>query len=100
MLNFDLQVRFSKKFYFLIKILCFISFSSAISAHHVLGRPAYSLNEDSNTPPSMQVEPQIRAYYLTYMVLPAFRKPRDHARINNSASRIANTNTIASKISF
>jgi len=100
MFNFDLQVRFSKKFYFLIKILCFICFSSAISAHHVLGRPAYSLNEDSNTPPSMQVETQIGAYYLTYMVFPAFPKPGENGRINIYASRIDNGNTLESKMSF
>ena len=29
------------------------------AAHHVLGRPAYSLSEDSNTPPSTQAELQI-----------------------------------------
>lgn len=44
-------------------------------AHHVLGRPAYSLNEDSNTPPSMQVETQIGDYLVNMMVFPAFPKP-------------------------
>ena len=29
------------------------------AAHHVLGRPAYSLNKNSNTPPGMQAGIQI-----------------------------------------
>ena len=29
-----------------------LSSLDAAVAHHVLGRPAYSLNEDSNTPPA------------------------------------------------
>ncbi len=45
-------------------------------AHHVLGRPNYSLNEDSNTPPSMQGEVQIGDYFVTYMAFPAFPRPR------------------------
>lgn len=51
-------------------------------AHHVLGRPAYSLSEDSNTPPSMQVETQIGDYYVTYMVYPAFPEPGKQGRLN------------------
>ncbi|VAW76284.1 FIG00921845: hypothetical protein [hydrothermal vent metagenome] len=51
-------------------------------AHHVLGRPSYSLNESSNTPPSMQVETRIGKYYVTYMVFPAFPKPKQQGRIN------------------
>lgn len=71
-----------------------------VSAHHVLGRPAYSLNEDSNTPPSMQVETQIGDYYLTYMVFPAFPKPGENGRINVYASRIDNGDTFAGEMSF
>lgn len=56
--------------------------SQLVLAHHVLGRPAYSLNEDSNTPPSMQVETQIGNYFVTYMVYPAFPKPGEAGRIN------------------
>lgn len=61
-------------------ILGLVSFS--VSAHHVLGRPAYSLSEDSNTPPSMQVETQIGDYYVTYMVYPAFPEPGKQGRLN------------------
>jgi hypothetical protein len=59
-------------------------------AHHVLGRPSYSLNEDSTTPPSMQVETQIGEYYITYMVFPAFPSPNQPGRVNLYASRIDN----------
>jgi|TARA_B100001964_G_scaffold233163_1_gene290029 hypothetical protein len=52
------------------------------SAHHVLGRPSYGLNEDSNTPPGIQGESQIGDYYITYMVYPAFPKPKEPGRIN------------------
>jgi len=70
------------------------------TAHHVLGRPAYSLNEDSNTPPSMQVETQIGDYYLTYMVFPAFPKPGENGRVNVYASRIDNGDTFQGDMTF
>ncbi len=57
-------------------------------AHHVLGRPAYSLSEDSNTPPSMQVETQIGDYFVTYMAFPAFPRAQEPGRVNLYASRI------------
>ncbi|NQV57068.1 MAG: hypothetical protein HQ503_14505 [Rhodospirillales bacterium] len=56
--------------------------AAGASAHHVLGRPAYSLNEDSNTPPAMQGESQIGDYFVTYMIYPAFPKPGEPGRIN------------------
>lgn len=59
-----------------------------VSAHHVLGRPSYSLSEDSNTPPAMQVETQIGEYFVTYMVYPAFPQPGAAGRINLYATRI------------
>jgi hypothetical protein len=52
------------------------------AAHHVLGRPASSLNEDSNTPSSLQGDAHIGDYTLTYMVFPAFPKPGAAGRIN------------------
>ena len=58
------------------------------AAHHVLGRPAYSLNEDSNTPPGTQYEVQIGDYVVTYMAYPAFPRPGTPGRINLYASRI------------
>ncbi|MCW9012364.1 MAG: hypothetical protein OQL06_01175 [Gammaproteobacteria bacterium] len=79
-------------------ILAIISTESI--AHHVLGRPAYSLNEDSNTPPSMQVETQIGDYFITYMVFPAFPKPGENGRVNVYASRIDNGDSFAGEMSF
>lgn len=69
-------------------------------AHHVLGRPAYSLSEESNTPPSMQVETQIGKYYVTYMAFPAFPKPNEAGRVNLVASRIDNGAPFTGKVTF
>jgi len=69
-------------------------------AHHVLGRPAYSLSEESNTPPSMQVETQIGKYYVTYMAFPAFPKPNEAGRVNLVASRIADGAPFIGKVTF
>jgi hypothetical protein len=87
------------------KIVFFISFSSVFFihnafAHHVLGRPSYSLGADSNTPPSMQVETQIGEYYVTYMAFPAFPKPNQPGRVNLYASRIDNGNTFNGDVTF
>ena len=69
-------------------------------AHHVLGRPAYNLNEDSNTPPDMQMEIQIGAYSLTYMIYPAFPKPGYPGRINLYATRIDDGTPFQGKVTF
>ena len=69
-------------------------------AHHVLGRPAYSLNEDSNTPPAMQAEIQIGNYLVTYMVFPAFPRPEAPGRINLYASRIGDGAPYQGKVTF
>lgn len=74
--------------------------SLVANAHHVLGRPAYSLGEDSNTPPSMQVETQIGEYYVTYMAFPAFPKPNQRGRVNLYASRIDNGNIFNGEVVF
>ena len=73
---------------------------NSIFAHHVLGRPSYSLGADSNTPPSMQVETQIGEYYVTYMAFPAFPKPNQSGRVNLYASRIDNGNTFDGEVTF
>lgn len=75
-------------------------FCSALAAHHVLGRPAYSLNEDSNTPPSMAVETQIGDFYVTYMIFPAFPKPGQRGRVNLYATRIDSGEIFDGEISF
>jgi len=69
-------------------------------AHHVLGRPSYSLGADSNTPPSMQVETQLGEYYVTYMAFPAFPKPNEPGRVNLYASRIDNGQPFNGKVTF
>jgi hypothetical protein len=70
------------------------------AAHHVLGRPAYSLNEDSNTPPSMQVETQIGDYFVTYMVFPAFPRPGTPGRINFYATRLDDGRPFQGMVTF
>ena len=87
------------------KVFCLVVFSSvcfinSVFAHHVLGRPSYSLGADSNTPPSMQVETQIGEYYVTYMAYPAFPKPNESGRVNLYASRIDNGNTFNGDVTF
>lgn len=72
-------------------------------AHHVLGRPAYSLNEDSNTPPSMQVETQIGDYLVNMMVFPAFPKPGEQGRLHMYAALLDNNSAYQSyqgKVTF
>ena len=85
------------------KIACFLlslCLATAANAHHVLGRPAYSLNEDSNTPPSMQVETQIGNYFVTYMVFPAFPKPNERGRINLYAIHIDTGEPFQGEVTF
>ncbi len=69
-------------------------------AHHVLGRPSYSLGSESNTPPSAQVETQIGDYYVTYMVFPAFPEPNQPGRVNLYISRIDNGETFQGRVTF
>ena len=70
------------------------------AAHHILGRPAYSLNEDSNTPPSLQAEVRIGDYLVTYMVFPAFPRPDQPGRINLYATRLDDGTPFQGKIAF
>ena len=70
------------------------------AAHHVLGRPNYSLNEDSNTPPSMQGEVQIGDYFVTYMAFPAFPRPKSRGRINLYVTRIDDGTPFQGEVTF
>jgi len=70
------------------------------TAHHILGRPSYSLNEDSNTPPSVTVETQAGGYALTYMVYPDLPRPGAPGRINFYAKRLADGAPFAGKVKF
>ncbi len=69
-------------------------------AHHVLGRPSYSLNEDSNTPPSMEVETQIGDYFISYMVFPAFPRANQPGRVHLYASRLDNGEPFVGEVAF
>jgi len=71
-----------------------------VSAHHVLGRPSYSLSEGSTTPPSMQVETQIGKYFVTYMAFPAFPKPNEQGRVNVYVKRIKDGKPFLGKVTF
>lgn len=75
-------------------------FSVPAFAHHVLGRPAYGLNEDSNTPPSQHAEARVGDFILTYMVFPAFPKPGEPGRIHLYAVRADNGAPLSGKITF
>lgn len=70
------------------------------SAHHVLGRPAYSVNDDGRTPPSMQVETQIGKYFVTIMAFPAFPRPGELARVKLYATRLSNGEAFVGKVAF
>ena len=83
-----------------LTIACWLLPAEFAGAHHVLGRPAYSLNEDSNTPPAMQVETQIGDYLVTYMVFPAFPRPGEAGRINFYASRIDDGTPYDGRVTF
>jgi hypothetical protein len=69
-------------------------------AHHILGRPAYSLNEDSNTPPSMNLETRVGDYFVTAMVYPAFPRPEESGRINFYATHVDSGKPLNTGVSF
>ncbi len=76
-----------------------VSLSPAL-AHHVLGRPSYALNEDSNTPSSMQVETQIGDYFINYMVFPAFPRPNEQGRVNLYVRKLDGGLAFTGKVDF
>jgi hypothetical protein len=84
----------------LLVLALWISAVDFAAAHHVLGRPNYSLNEDSNTPPSMQGEVQIGDYFVTYMAFPAFPRPESPGRINLYVSRIDDGTPFQGEVAF
>ncbi|MFK5970713.1 MAG: hypothetical protein QM487_11425 [Candidatus Marithrix sp.] len=83
----------------LLLILVILPLSSAM-AHHILGRPTYSLNEDSNTLSSMQVETHIGSYFINYIVFPAFPRPNEPGKINLYATNISTNQLFAGQIIF
>jgi hypothetical protein len=85
---------------FFLVLVSWLSTGGEAGAHHVLGRPAYALNENSNTPPSMQLETVIGDYFVNYMVFPAFPRPKEPGRIHLYAKRIDNQNPLQEKVTF
>jgi len=81
-------------------VFILVLLSQQAIAHHVLGRPAYSLNEDSNTPPSMNIETQIGDYFVTAMVYPAFPKPNEPGRINFYATHLDTGEPLNTGVTF
>ena len=77
-----------------------INVSSPAWAHHVLGRPAYSLNENSNTPPTIQLEVQIGLYLVTVTAFPAFPKVAEESRMQLYATRLDNGDPFLGEVTF
>jgi len=88
------------KLIYLLGFSFIVFFIPLADAHHVLGRPAYSLNEDSNTPPSMNIETQIGDYFVTAMVFPAFPKPKEAGRINLYATHTGTNQPLNADVRF
>ncbi len=88
------------KFIVLLGFSFVVLFAPLANAHHVLGRPAYSLNEDSNTPPSMNIETLIGDFFVTAMVFPAFPKPEEAGRINLYVTRLGTKQPLKADIEF
>ncbi len=81
-------------------VMILLSLVAPAQAHHVMGRPSYSLNEDSNTPPAMQVETRIGDYFVTCMVFPAFPRANEPGRINFYAVRVDTGAPYRGKVRF
>ncbi len=85
---------------FLFLSLCSSLLINTALAHHVLGRPSYALNEDSNTPSSMQVETQIGDYFINYMIFPAFPRPKESGRVNLYIRKLDGGKAYTGKVDF
>ncbi len=70
------------------------------AAHHVLGRPASSLSENSNTPPGLHFETQIGEYFVTYMAFPAFPKPGKPGRVNLYVTSVGDGTPFKGAVTF
>lgn len=81
-------------------VMAWLTMAGVASAHHVLGRPSYSLNEDSNTPPAMQAEVQTGDYLVTYMAFPAFPRPGKPGRISLYVRRTDDGTPFQGKVAF
>jgi hypothetical protein len=79
--------------------LCMLPAKTA-GAHHILGRPAYNLGEDSNTPSSLQTETRIGGFDVTTMVFPAFPQPESPGRISLYVTRVADGSLFDGVVAF
>ena len=84
----------------ILAMTCLLTAVDFAAAHHVLGRPSYSLNEDSNTPPAMQGEALIGNYFVTYMVFPAFPRPEVAGRIHLYITRAGDGEPFQGEVTF
>ncbi|HER25557.1 MAG TPA: hypothetical protein ENI69_00445 [Rhodospirillales bacterium] len=75
-------------------------FVNVADARHVLGRSAYSLNEDSNTPSTQQFEWLVGDFTVTYMIFPAFPQPGTSGRISLYVKNIESGDTFDGKVKF
>ena len=69
-------------------------------AHHILGRPAYSYNGDSSTPPSISLEVQIGHFNVTAMAFPVELKVREPVRIKVYATRLDSDARFNGEVAF
>jgi hypothetical protein len=83
----------------LIAVL-WLGLAPPVAAHHILGRPAYSLNEDSNTPSSIQGEALVEDFMVTFMVFPAFPKPGEPGRIHLYIKPVDGSDPFQGKVAF
>lgn len=86
--------------YVLLVTVCLLSVCPTSFAHHVLGRPTYSLSENSTTPPSVQIESHIGKYFVTIMAFPAFPQPNVPGRIKLYANRIDGSGALNVPVTF
>ncbi|MBF0368432.1 MAG: hypothetical protein HQL52_03150 [Magnetococcales bacterium] len=69
-------------------------------AHHILGRPSYSLNSEPNTPPSMQLETRIGDYLVTLMAFPAFPQAGEESWVKLSATHLDHGEPFLGRVIF
>ena len=91
---------FSSLFIMFIVLTIWLFYTNDAVAHHILGRPSYELNENSNTPPTLQGETKMGGFYIAYMVYPAFPKPEEPGRISIYIKSIKNDQLFNGTVNF
>lgn len=92
-----LKIKLSLSVIAAVLLLSSVDFAAA---HHVLGRPASSVSEDSNTPPGLYVETQIGDFFVTYMAFPAFPKPGKPGRVNLYVTSVGDGTPFQGDVTF